>query len=82
FAHGDLGPHNILWDMKKAEIAAIIDWEFSGWFPEYWEYTRVYFGPGTFRNPGWWDMFQEYNECYREELAVENVLSDYFTLNL
>ena len=41
FAHGDLGPHNILWDMKKAEIAAIIDWEFSGWFPEYWEYTRA-----------------------------------------
>ena len=30
FAHGDLGPHNILWDTKRAEIAAIIDWEFSG----------------------------------------------------
>ena len=83
FAHGDLEPHNILWDTNKGEIAAIIDWEFSGWFPEYWEYTRVYFGPATFRKDyGWWEMFQEYTECYREELEVEIILSDYFTLNL
>lgn len=83
FAHGDLGPHNILWDTNKAEIAAIIDWEFSGWFPEYWEYTRVYFGPATFRKDyGWWEMFQDYTECYSDELKVEIVLSDYFTLNL
>ncbi|KAF8554438.1 hypothetical protein OG21DRAFT_1484641 [Imleria badia] len=52
-----------------AEIAAIIDWEFSGWFPEYWEYTRVYFGLATFRKDyGWWEIFQEYTECYSEEL--------------
>ena len=82
FAHGDLGPHNILWDTKRAEIAAIIDWEFSGWFPEYWEYTRAYFGPAVYlKNYGWWEMFQEYTQCYQEELDVEIVLSDYFTLN-
>jgi len=83
FAHGDLGPHNILWDMKKAEIAAIIDWEFSGWFPEYWDYTRAYFGPAVYqKNYGWWEMFQECTQCYQEELDVEIILSDYFTLNL
>ena len=26
--------------MKTAEIAVIIDWEISGRFPEYWEYTQ------------------------------------------
>jgi hypothetical protein len=83
FAHGDLGPHNILWDMKRGEIAAVIDWEFAGWFPEYWDYTRAYFGPAVYRNNyGWWEMFQEYTQCYQEELDVEIVLSDYFTLNL
>lgn len=82
FTHGDLGPHNILWDTNKAEIAAIIDWEFSGWFPEYWEYTRAYYGPATWKNFGWWEMLQEYTDCYREELDVEIVLSEYFTLNL
>jgi Phosphotransferase enzyme family. len=83
FAHGDLGPHNILWDTKQKKIAAIIDWEFAGWFPEYWEYTRAYFGPATFQKEyGWWQMFQEFTDCYREELDVEIILSDYFTLNL
>jgi len=82
FTHGDLGPHNILWDTNKAEIAAIIDWEFSGWFPEYWEYTRAYYGPATWKKLGWWEMLQEYTDCYREELDVEIVLSEYFTLNL
>ena len=83
FAHGDLGPHNILWNAKKAEIAAIIDWEYSGWFPEYWEYTRAYFGPATFlKDYGWWEMFQEYTERYDEELDVEVVLGDYFSWNL
>jgi hypothetical protein len=23
------------------EITAIIDWETSGWFPDYWEYVRA-----------------------------------------
>ena len=69
--------------MKKAEIAAIIDWEFSGWFPEYWDYTRAYFGPVVhWKNYGWWEMFQECTQCYQEELDVEIILSDYFTLNL
>jgi hypothetical protein len=34
FTHGDIGPHrdNILWDMNKGEIAAIIDWDFRDGF--------------------------------------------------
>lgn len=83
FAHGDLGPHNILWDVKGAKIAAIIDWEFAGWFPEYWDYTRMYFGPASFRkNMGWWELFKEHNDCYPDELDVEIVLSNYFVWNL
>ncbi|CAL1707057.1 unnamed protein product [Somion occarium] len=39
FTHGDLLPHNIL--IRDGRLAAILDWEFSGWFPEYWEYTEM-----------------------------------------
>ncbi|KAM5466535.1 hypothetical protein MauCBS54593_005792 [Microsporum audouinii] len=39
FTHGDLGMHNILVD--KGRITAIIDWEYSGWYPEYWEYVKM-----------------------------------------
>ncbi|KAJ5251114.1 hypothetical protein N7489_001524 [Penicillium chrysogenum] len=39
FAHGDLRPRNII--VKDGKVAAIIDWERSGWYPEYWEYAKA-----------------------------------------
>lgn len=47
FAHCDLGPYNIL--VRDGKIAAIIDWEFGGWYPEYWEYCQLF--PSNFRFP-------------------------------
>jgi hypothetical protein len=75
FAHGDLGPHNILW--KDGRIVGIIDRECAGWFPEYWEYTRSYFGRGVYL-PTWWEMFEEFADRYPEELEVEHWLAAYF----
>jgi Phosphotransferase enzyme family len=40
FTHGDLMPRNIMF--KNGRITAIIDWENAGWFPEYWEYTKLH----------------------------------------
>lgn len=40
FTHGDLGLHNILVN-EDDTITAIIDWEFAGWYPEYWEYIKM-----------------------------------------
>ena len=54
FSHGDLGPHNILW--KDGKII-MIDWERPGWFPEHWDYTRMYNVRGYFTC--WWKMFEE-----------------------
>lgn len=42
--HNDLGPYNII--VKDNNIAAILDWELSGYYPEYWEYNRTYFHCG------------------------------------
>ncbi|KAK2731424.1 hypothetical protein FQN57_003447 [Myotisia sp. PD_48] len=39
FTHGDLGLHNIL--VEGGRITAIIDFEFAGWYPEYWEYIKM-----------------------------------------
>lgn len=44
FCHADLAPRNILADAKTGKITAIVDWEFGGWYPEYWEYTKMYYG--------------------------------------
>ncbi|KAJ5774062.1 hypothetical protein N7457_008958 [Penicillium paradoxum] len=50
FTHGDLAPRNILVD-DHGHVTAILDWEFAGWHPEWWETVRAY----TFCNdvPGW-----------------------------
>ncbi|RDB23488.1 hypothetical protein Hypma_008959 [Hypsizygus marmoreus] len=39
FTHGDITPRNIL--VKDVKIVAIVDWDTSGWYPEYWEYVRL-----------------------------------------
>lgn len=40
FTHGDLHRRNILVD--NGQITAILDWEFAGWYPEWWEYWASY----------------------------------------
>ena len=40
FTHADLAPRNIR--VKDGHITGILDWEFSGWYPEYWDYTKMY----------------------------------------
>ncbi|KAL2753374.1 hypothetical protein ACRALDRAFT_1065313 [Sodiomyces alcalophilus JCM 7366] len=40
FAHGDIGPRNIIVD-ENCHITALLDWESSGWFPDYWEFAQM-----------------------------------------
>ncbi|KAK4614226.1 hypothetical protein CLAFUW4_09530 [Fulvia fulva] len=74
FTHGDLNPRNILADETGA-ITGIVDWECSGWYPEYWEYTKAHF---VVRSTIRWlaDVIDQIFTGYREELKVENMLSD------
>ncbi|RDL39400.1 uncharacterized protein BP5553_03740 [Venustampulla echinocandica] len=50
FTHGDLNPRNILADRvirpdgtRGWKVSGIVDWETSGYFPEYWDYTKALF---------------------------------------
>lgn len=45
FCHNDLGQHNVLVDADSHKIKAIIDWEFSGFFPRWFE-------PAFWEKPG------------------------------
>lgn len=73
FTHGDLNPRNIL--AENGKITGIVDWENAGWFPEYWEYTKMHY---TVRSLKRWlaDVVDRVFEGYRDELEVENMLSD------
>ncbi|KAK6853770.1 hypothetical protein PG995_010582 [Apiospora arundinis] len=44
FTHADLHPSNILVSTESPHhIVAIIDWQQSGWYPDYWEFCKTRF---------------------------------------
>lgn len=72
FIHTDLHPSNILID--RGRLTGIVDWECAGFFPEYWEFTKLMYGAmrdeelqqiirGAFTESG-----------YEEELEAEKLL--------
>ena len=73
FTHGDLNPRNIL--TENGKVTGIVDWENAGWFPEYWEYTKAHYSVRSLMR---WlaDVVDQVFEGYRDELVVENMLSD------
>lgn len=73
FTHGDLNPRNIL--AENGKVTGIVDWENAGFFPEYWEYTKMHY---TVRSVIRWlaDVVDRVFQGYRDELHVENMLSD------
>lgn len=42
-SHGDLTPRNII--VKGDRVQALLDWEYAGWYPEYWEYVKFFDRP-------------------------------------
>lgn len=67
FTHGDLNPCNIL--LRGTQVVGIIDWEFSGWYPFYWEYTAAWYGN---RTREWWrGRLDSFIDAHTEELKME-----------
>lgn len=69
--HRDLSLENIM--IQDGKIASIVDWELCGWFPEYWEYIKIYFGYRQYRKDFSF-MIDKILTTYPEELAVEGAL--------
>ena len=67
FTHGDLNPSNIM--IRGDRVVGIIDWEFSGWYPHYWEYTSAWYGNRLRKE--WQDLIPEFLDPYPAELQME-----------
>lgn len=76
FSHGDLGFYNVL--VRKGKIAAIIDWEFAAWYPEYWEYTRSHSSNSDHREVRQLLSDGALMDVYAEELVVDKLLEKLF----
>jgi aminoglycoside phosphotransferase len=69
FTHGDLSSSNVL--VRDGKVVGIIDFEMSGWLPEYWEYTtamnvNVY-------DEFWKSQVERFLEVYPRELEIEEL---------
>lgn len=40
FTHSDLSPRNII--VKDGLVQGLLDWDYAGWYPEYWEYVKFF----------------------------------------
>lgn len=73
FTHADLNLRNILVD-ENGRISGIVDWECAGWYPEYWEYTKMHFGVRVTTR---WivDVIDRIFLGYRDELKAEDLFA-------
>jgi thiamine kinase-like enzyme len=76
FTHSVIAPRNIL--IKDGKIAAIVDWESAGWYPEYWEYNRWAVSNYT-SSQIWHDLRDVVLDPYPDELRVDEYLGTVFT---
>lgn len=68
FTHCDLSPFDLI--VRDGELVGIIDWEFSGWYPCYWEYTSAWRGGVT--RTAWRDAVMGALEAFPTELRMES----------
>ncbi|KAK2772965.1 hypothetical protein FQN52_004799 [Onygenales sp. PD_12] len=69
FAHGDFTPRNILVDGGK--VTAILDWEKAGWFPEYWDISRMVSEPKVLGMLDYQDYFNHiFSRMYVQEFLA------------
>ncbi|KAK0490404.1 kinase-like protein [Armillaria novae-zelandiae] len=75
FSHCNLNHTNIL-VTEDGRLAAIIDWEAAGWFPEYWEYTsQVMQNMDSEILAEFWNAVGVFEKgCYEKELELERAL--------
>ncbi|KKZ60276.1 hypothetical protein EMCG_04987 [[Emmonsia] crescens] len=73
FAHADLNPGNVL--IHNGRLSGFVDWEFAGWYPEYWEYTKACYI--VFKWQLWLEMMEKVFPDYPDELKAERIFQNY-----
>ena len=60
--------------VKDGKVTGIIDWELSGWYPEYWEYAKSLY---VWRwQSDWYDYLEKILHPYYAEYAVHSFLTE------
>jgi aminoglycoside phosphotransferase (APT) family kinase protein len=74
FTHGDLTPDNII--VKDCKIVGLVDWEYGGWYPEYWDFVKFYARPSV--GQGWYDYASEiFPQAYFDDVFLYQFFARY-----
>lgn len=75
FTHANICPRNVLID-DSGRVTALLHWEGSGWYPEYWEYVQMsqLADKRTFVGEEWSDLMQTVMVKYEDELRCDQVI--------
>lgn len=73
FTHADLNPGNVL--VHNGRLSGFVDWEFAGWYPEYWEYTKACYIVHKWQL--WLETMQKAFPEYPDELKAERIFQNY-----
>jgi aminoglycoside phosphotransferase (APT) family kinase protein len=79
--HGDLRPENILVSYtapNSIRITGLVDWEFSGAYPEYWEYVKALAGV-SWSLSDWYsylptDTIGNHSNAWRQECLIDQLV--------
>jgi aminoglycoside phosphotransferase (APT) family kinase protein len=67
FTHGDLHNENIMVDgAAGGNVTGILDWEFSGYFPAWWEYASATTRATSPDDVEWRELLSEFLEPFDE----------------
>ncbi|OJJ69333.1 hypothetical protein ASPBRDRAFT_76852 [Aspergillus brasiliensis CBS 101740] len=72
FTHGDLRHANIMVN-DNGKVTGIVDWEFSGWYPEYWEFAKALY-VWRWQND-WTDYLLQCLEPYYPEYTAHSFMA-------
>jgi len=65
--HAYFHPRNIR--VQGDNVTGIIDWQYSGWYPEHWEYVKALLVVG--RVVDWWRYLPDIIGPYYSEWAID-----------
>ncbi|VZH91408.1 unnamed protein product [Fusarium fujikuroi] len=68
FTHADISSRNIM--VRDGRIVAILDWEWAGWYPVYWEYVFALRG---LDNVDWKTLGSHVPSLFDERTAISNM---------
>ncbi|PIL29391.1 hypothetical protein GSI_09443 [Ganoderma sinense ZZ0214-1] len=77
FTHADFHPRNIMVVIEAdgtVELSGILDWEASGFYPEYWEQLKSLNTRSVKDTSDWWDYLPPSILGYDQEVMLDRVI--------